>query len=469
MKKSLIKLIAAVLAVVMFAEPVMNDYGRVAKAKIGDNITRIPTASPKPTSTPEPTPEPSPTPEQSPTPVPTPTKVPTNAKGYVSDLRLYKSAQGKAAETAAKANSEGYQLFSDGSTPVDLNEYTDRDNIYLGYKTTDDETQAIRSIKMLEMGHGYEWYDYQKVAEGQMEKIEPLAADIKIAAEEFRENLSKGSRAAKIAKDYLNYLYYTTDSDGADYSDNKTYSTLEQLIADNTYYKNSDEKKVYLGDYLTSGEVDTNMIKKIIVQANGGSVSAMYAQLSLGISDIDETWVERIDNTETYNLEKPTASQNNINDRMYYVYAVELLDVLRDFYAVYSKAEERKRGSGEVASADIDSDSEKPDANNVQEIIDSSQDDAAGDIIYEAAYGMLNTFNVGDKKAGDYIIGLASDKYTKKADYRKLYPLVEALTDGQFGIIKIVGLANMALNLNHSDEFFAELENNKADVSAAIK
>ena len=59
------------------------------------------------------------------------------------------------------------------------------------------------------MYHGYEWFDFQRIAEGKMDKFEPMAADIATAAVEFRKNLEKGSKAATEAKDFLNFMYFT--------------------------------------------------------------------------------------------------------------------------------------------------------------------------------------------------------------------------------------------------------------------
>ena len=128
---------------------------------------------------------------------------------YVSDIRLYQG-NGRSRDAIVKlAAEEGYTIFSEKEVPVNLKETTEHDAVYVGYKTTDDEDEAIRSLKTLEMKRGYEWFDYQKIAEGQMEKMETVASDLAIAVNEFKRNLKNGSESARYAKDYLNYMYFT--------------------------------------------------------------------------------------------------------------------------------------------------------------------------------------------------------------------------------------------------------------------
>lgn len=374
-------------------------------------------------------------------------------RDYISDIRLYKCSSKEIKKTIEKAESEGYIIYTEGERPVDLNEYTEKDCIFLGFKTSKEETEAVRGMKMLEMGHGYDWFDYQKIAEGQMEKIEPLAADIKLAGAEMAENIRKGGKAAILAKDYLNYLYFTKKVDYQNVSVTK-------------------EKQVRypMGDYLTGSDADTQMIKKIIVQANGGSLTALYSYLSIGVSDLEETWAERIEKSETYIESDPSYTQNTMWDRMFYEYALELLPVLKDFAAGYQKAENRKRNhDGQVVTTDIDAEGEELSVDNAEDVMEASGEDSAGDIMYETAYGVLNEFSAGGEKVGDYLLSLAGDTYQKRSDYRKIYPLVEALTDGQYAMMKIVGLPQMALSLIHSSEVFDEMESRKAKTIQNIK
>ena len=374
----------------------------------------------------------------------------SKAKDFVSDLRLYQSSSPSKAKEKAKA--DGYTLFESNGNPVDLNEDTGEDYIFVGYKTTTDEAQAYRDIKMLEMDRGYEWYDYLKVVEGQTEKIEPQAADVIIAATEMKEKLKAGSRMAKYAKDFLNLMYFT--------------EKVEQFL------KQPAEKRIALGDWLLSDKISADTIKKIIVQANGGSLTAMYSQLAIGVSDNGQTWAERIPESDVYkdllagNMDYATAQTY---DKMYYGYANELLPKVREFVKACRNAQQRQNSNnGAIKMADI-ADKEEPDAETAQEVTDASADEASGDILNLAAYGVLNKYNIKNKGVGDYILSLGEANYETREDMRRLYPLVEALTDGQYAMAKVVGIAQLAMALNQSDDVFKEMDKQKADVIASIK
>ena len=356
------------------------------------------------------------------------------AEDFVSDLRLYKTGDLEKAKT--QAAKEGYTLFSSGDKPVDLNEYTGRDYITLGYKTSKDEKNAVRDIKMLEMGNGYEWYDYVKVVEGQTEKLEPQAADVIIAANEMKAKLNNGSRSAKMAKDYLNYLYFTENID-------IFFQNMETLDADLPQVAVPHK----LGDWLMSSDINRDMIKKILIMANGGSLTALYSQLAIGVSDTDQTWAERIDKSDVYaELKADSIKTSTLEtyDKMYYGYANELLPKLTEFAKNYRAAEARRnRNDGKITMPDLPN--EEINAKNAKDVVEASKDDESGDMMYIAAYEMLNQFMVGNIGAGDYLLTLSDGEYETREDMRKLYPFVEALTDGQYAMMKIVGVPQMAI------------------------
>ena len=367
---------------------------------------------------------------------------------YVSALRLFKSDESKRAKTVAQAEADGWHIAKDGDNAFNLNEFTGRDDILLGYKTSTNSDDAITDMRMLEMGHGYEWFDYQKIAESQMDKLDVVAADIGVAAVEFANNLKNGSKAAEYAKEYLNFLYFTENFE--------------------TGNKKSERKS--LGDYLSSGNVDQNMIKKMVIRMNGGSLTALYSQLALAVSDSDKTWVERISETEVYTKTDITSTEAKIRDRAYYEYAVELSGVLNLFADGYRSAQSHKNG-GDVALPSVSGSSvdSELDEDNVQEVIDAGNNDKnSPDLLYEAAYGILGKYKVGDESAAEYMLRLGEKTYSTKSDYRALYPLVAALTDGQYGMMKIIGFAQMVLNMDRTDEFYSNLEDMKSEVLSRI-
>lgn len=378
-------------------------------------------------------------------------------KGYVSDLRLYTTDPGKGKSAITKAEKEGYTLVNQEGRPVDLNKDTGEDDVLLGYKVSDKKKDAITDIKMLEMDHGYEWFNYQKIAEGQAENTELLASEIMIAGEEFRNNLKNGSRTAKAAKDMLNTLFFTRKIPYRKFG-------MEYDI----------EESILLGDYLSSGNMEMDMLKKLVIQMNAGALTSMYTQLALAVSEEDNNWADRIPKTNTFKVKDTDNDMYKIWDRTYYTYALDLLPKLKDYAAKYRQAEMRKANNdGEITGVLAKEVSESEDADldskGAEKVIEESSNEKAGDPACEAAFAILNKKSVGDEKLGDYILRLAEDKYETRSDYRKLYPIVESLSSGQYAMFKAVGLAQMALFLDITDNFFEEMNQCKEVAVAKIK
>ena len=440
MRAILKRIIAIALAAILFSELPMGEYSPKAMA---DTVTESKDAS----ATEDVASEPANDEEQPDAGAGVSGSAVSRDYSYVSDVRLFQVNGNNKFEIMAQAESEGWTIAKEGENPVNLDEYTGRDDIIIGYKTSKNAEDAITDIKMLEMGHGYEWFDYQRVAENQMDKLEGLAADIGTASAEFSEKLSGGSRSAQYAKDYLNFLYFTDSA-------------------------KSQSGKNYLGDYFSSGSTDPHVVKKMLVRMNGASMTALYSYLALGVSDTNKTWVERINDSETFKAGETTSSQAKLMDRAYYEYSLDLLPKLQEFAKGYQSAQSHKNADGSVALPTVEGekgDDEDINKNNAQELVNEGNDnDSAGDIVYETAYQMLNQYSVGGEAAGDYLIRLAGRTYSSRADYRALYPVVEALTDGQYGMIKIVGVAQMALYLNRSEDFYSELESKKANAAEKI-
>ena len=425
MRSFIKKAIAIMLAAILFAELPMGEYKPDAKAttvsdsKVASQAGEAATGSGAEVET---------------------------SYNYVSELRLFKTNGADKATVAEQARKDGWTIASDDSAAYNLNEYTERDGILLGYKTSTNRDDAITDIRMLEMGHGYDWFDYQRVAESQMDKIEGLAADLGAASVEFAKNLESNSRAAEFAKDFLNYLYFTDSVNGQ-----------------GTHHN--------LGDFFASGKADQQTIKKLLIRANGGSLTAIYSQLALALSDTDKNWVQRIEETDPYTKKEVTSTELKIMDRAYYEYAMEMATVLKTFADGYRAAQNHKDSEGNVALAAVSGSAAGDELTdeNTQNMIDAGNTDKkAPDLMYDTAYGILNKFTVGSESAGDYFLRLGEKTYTGRADYRALYPLVAALTNGQYGVIKVVGFAQMALNLQRDEAFYKELHNMRSAVRAKL-
>ena len=389
----------------------------------------------------------------------------TASYDYVSELRLFKTNGSDMSSVVKKAEADGWTMVSDNGSPVDLNEWTERDKILMGYKTSKNKADAITDIRMLEMNHGYEFFDYQKIVESQYDKLDGLVADLAEASSEFAANVKKGNRQALKAKECLNTLYFSR-------SYNKALAESCGVPDTGLGNDNKGSDRVYLGDYLSSGNVNQDTLKTLIVRMNGGSLTALYTYLSLGVSNGESDWVGRIPaSIESVKKTLEASGGATVADSSYYEYAVELSKQLKAFSEGYRAAESHKK-DGEIALPAVSGVSVDAEVTteNCQDIIDAgNEDENAPDLAYEVAYGMLNRFTIGEMKAGDYFLRLGEKSYAERADYRALYPFVDALTDGQYAVMKIVGFVQMALNLDSSDEFYEELDKNMAKAKELIR
>ncbi len=456
--RSILKKITALgLAAMLIAEPTMSDWHPVSKGAV-TQTSALANAAVKVSKAAE-----------------TGTQMAVNtgntaSEEYVSELRLFRTDGENQSSVVKQAKADGWTIVSENNSPVDLNEWTERDHILLGYKISKNRADAITDIRMLEMNHGYEFFDYKKIVESQYDKLDGLVADIVEAASEFAANVKKGSTAAKKAKECLNTLYFSKSS--SKNLANALGTSGINFGSDSMENNNKNDDRVYLGDYLSSGKVDQEILKTLVIRMNGGALTALYTYLSLGVTEEGSGWVGRIpDSTESIKKTMEAAGGAAVADSSYYEYAVELQKQLQTFAEGYRAAEKHKK-NGEVALAKVSGASDETEITpeNCQDIIDAgNEDERAPDLAYEVAYGKLNKFTIGNMKAGDYFLKLGEKTYKERADYRTLYPFVHALTDAQYGVMKIVGFVQMALNLDPSDEFYKELDDKMAKAKEMIR
>ena len=80
----------------------------------------------------------------------------------------------------------------------------------------------------------------------------------------------------------------------------------------------------------------------------------------------------------------------------------------------------------------------------------------------------MNRYTVGEEGVGDYILRLGTKDYSTRQDYREIYPLVEALTNGQYGLCKMLGIEQLALYLGNTDETYAKMDEQRASIENTI-
>lgn len=299
----------------------------------------------------------------------------------------------------------------------------DKDNgIYIvGYKTTENADESITGISMLQMNSGYQDYTYGDIAERAVEKLGNIPSEITDAIDEFVTNYKKGSPAARAAVVVLNCFY------------------IDEL---------SNQK---LGDYMVSGNCTIDFVKKLLSRSSTSVVSAFCNALVGGVADSgSESWATRLSASKV-KAELENADNNQRLDVQYKVLATELVDSLQAFAKGYSEAIQRYEESNKKATSD------KNENNDITEIPEETVEDMTtgakidsedGDAYFLYAYDVLNQYDYDDStKLGDYIVSLGNSSYDEIANLRKIYPLVDSLTNGQLATMRLSGVASSAIYL----------------------
>lgn len=320
------------------------------------------------------------------------------------------------AEAKAKCEAAGYH-----ASDADLNAGNTGGAVVIGYTVTDDPEKAITDLSVLEMNTGYEVSDYADIKEAAMEKAGLVTSDFMKSVKEYRDNLENGSPKAIKARDILN-IYVIPEMDN-----------------------------IGLGDYLAGNMCTEDFLKKIICQANAGVIYAIFNSISSGVADYgDENWAQRLEKSEV-KAQLAAGNMNGLLDGYYKNYAYQLCDQLQSFYENYMKAKaftddngmkSLEEGVEAVKEGDISDET-------VEKLENGEQfDEKEGYFIYLEAYEILGQYNYDENTSlADYILKLGSSAYKADEDLRKIYPLVDALTQGQIAVFRVSGVAQMALAL----------------------
>ena len=169
----------------------------------------------------------------------------------------------------------------------------------LGIKRTDDPTEAITDMAVMNMGSndqkGYSFDDYDKLVAQKKADINEFICTFVPALEEYRDNYNgKGSeggkKRAQMVHDLLN-KFFDGDPNG-DFAVNDTGKPLGDLllnktkteIGDEAYNKLSKEQKLNTGD-----------LQQIILESSGPAVLVVEQALALATDTSEDSWLDRLD------------------------------------------------------------------------------------------------------------------------------------------------------------------------------
>ena len=229
-----------------------------------------------------------------------PTLAATESKQYVSEL-IVSYGEGDAAEADAKSwlTDNGYTVVDtnlnagaeSGASASAIQWVTDARSaraVYLGYKTTDDASQAITSLKAMNMTGNYSFDSYQEVLEQMAEETKAFMEDLEITLKEWRENYKAG-RGKAVEAYYLLQMMYSPDNNNMMMGELLLNDTKEEL-GDEAYNKLSDEEKLLHADMTT-----------ILMQGNADAMKYIEQILAMGAdTDAESTWLDRLSEMGSY-------------------------------------------------------------------------------------------------------------------------------------------------------------------------
>ena len=389
-----------------------------------------------------------------------------SGKKYISEVKV---GMGKTSEEASKELlEEGYTILADDKgNYADLNEDAGTTNelkegpnqkiVYLGYKTTDDAGDAITDLAVMNMRGGYSYEDYEKLMQKQMDtQIKPFVDRFISTLSEYRENLKKPQDSAnyKRAEYYRTLLNKLTDDDTGG-------KPLGDLLMNETKYEMGDEAYNALSEEEKKNHCD---ILTLLMQGNGQAVMLMETELTKASDSSDDTWLDRFLKTDLDDLTKsvkednPNLTPSEIDqelDKRYYDNAKKLREKWSAFNEILLNYDNAVDVADEVAEEDTESKKE----------IKISENPTDDEIVQVGSAMIKNQDNMvkggmalEDIVAHDFLEATKYDKgtlleffekdvseFNSEKKIRELYPIVDALSDGQLAGLDFLSIKDMIM------------------------
>ena len=218
---------------------------------------------------------------------------------YVSDAVIV--AADSYDDAKAKLETKGYQIL-DGELNPDLDE-----QLYIGYKTTDDPEEAITDMAVMNMNGPFSYSSYKQILEQQRSAVDAHMKRLIPAIVRYQENYDAGRQSAQLLHDALN------------------------CYKEDFFHKTP----VLMGDYLagyTGGEKARAELTDIFMRGGTDAMLAIEALLAMASESTDTSLAERIamideDNMNDQYLEEygtmsaaRSGMRNELADSANYIY-----------------------------------------------------------------------------------------------------------------------------------------------------
>ena len=393
------------------------------------------------------------------------------ASQYVSEVKMFYADTEE--EARRSCEEEGFYFCAN-----DLKEES-KSNIHawLGYKTTDDEGDAITDLTLLDMKNShYDEMTYEKYLDAHVKDYADLAGRYMILVNEFRSKNEAGSPNAKAAYDSLNMFYV---------DENKSHTAESNL----------------LGEYLLT-KADVTFFEKFIQRGNAQVLSAIANQLVMAASDFETdgtTWVDRAKTSAAMDMyETANSGQRNEYNSWYKEAAVKMIKDIRSFADIFAEASELYDQFGDTFGyAESDGITEESTIADIMErnpncripeyvnaltmhaMLDGIVYQEAGEtVVTDAAllYAEDEEESLAEATViysermtlAEYFLALADDE-DLDTHPEIMYPFVASMTVAQRTALRVGGLNTLIKGLYQLENYDSERESIKAETTQKLK
>ncbi|MBQ2377038.1 MAG: hypothetical protein II297_01410 [Clostridia bacterium] len=304
---------------------------------------------------------------------------------YISELRLiYVDSYEEAQEILSETALEGYKIFNhslNGNSGL-VNTMLGTTGVWLAYKTTTDIDEAITDVAIMQMGGGYTVGNYQQMIDQSRKEYEAMGAIYVDAIDYLAEAYEAGDFLADAAYRQLNF-YNGVDN----YADDK------------------------LGDLFIDGVLSKNSLATLFFEGNATVINNIRRLIALGVSynGDGKTYLEKVGESATEMEADPS-----VFDQAGYK---DLAKMIATSIPVFqNKFNELSAYEAELNYED-------------DEFTDLELKYAEYKSIAER---MRKVNYLGGKTLYEFCM-----EYSATTDASKLYPLVDALNDGQVAMTKV--------------------------------
>ena len=345
---------------------------------------------------------------------------------YVKEVKMFYA--GSAEEGRKICEAEGFVFC-----PENLKEYSNsKVNAYLGYKTTENEGDAITDITLLDMKNShYSEEKYEDFLDENIGQFADAAAQIMIMVNEFRRQYAAGSPNAKAAFDCLNMFYVDEEKSHTDESN-------------------------LLGVYILE-KADVTFFEKYIQRGNAQILSAIVNDLGNAVSDFEKdgkTWVDRaLESTIAEQYQDADSAERAQFDTWYQDPAVRLAEELKLFAETYRTAADLYEKYGDTFGYEqMEGFDENMTLEDMIKIDPNCRIPEYMNAI--TTYDLLDHTQFGEDGTtlGQYFLALGEDG--NLTDHPEaLYPLIEAMSAAQRAAFDMGGLNVLAKSLYQVEDY----------------